>query len=470
MQVTEIAAEGLRREFKITFAASEIESRVQSRLARLAKTVRLPGFRPGKAPLPLLKKQYGRSILGEVLEEAVDEGSKKTIGDNQLRPALRPKIEVTSFDEGKDLEFEVKLETLPEVPEIDLGAVALTRQVAEVPLDKVEQAIDGFAKSRQKFEPLAEPRPAEDGDQLVIDFEGRIDGELFEGGSAKDLPLRLGSKGMIPGFEEQLLGAMPGEERELKVTFPADYASAEVAGKDAVFKVTVKDIKAPVPIAIDDDWAKELGLEGLSELKDTFQKRFTDEYQGLSRARMKRSLLDQLAASYKFPVPQGMVDLEFEAIWKQLEDEMQRTGSTIAEQGKSEDELKGEYRDIAERRVRLGLILSDIGTKNEITVESEELQQAVMREAMRYPGQERKVFEFFKGNQQALEQLRAPMFEDKVCDFIFEKAQVVEQPVSVEELMKDPDEDSEANAGAAAAVGAAIEAEEAEAAAAKPAT
>jgi len=288
MQVTEIAAEGLKREFKVTFAASEIESRVQSRLARLAKTVRLPGFRPGKAPLPLLKKQYGRSILGEVLEEAVDEGSKKTIGDNQLRPALRPKIEVTSFDEGKDLEFEVKLETLPEVPEVDLGALALTRQVAEVPLDKVEQAIDGFAKSRQKFEPLAEPRPAEDGDQLVIDFEGRIDGELFEGGSAKDLPLRLGSKGMIPGFEEQLVGAMPGEERELKVTFPADYASAEVAGKDAVFKVTVKDIKAAVPIAIDDDWAKELGLEGLSELKDTFQKRFTDEYKGLSRTRMKR--------------------------------------------------------------------------------------------------------------------------------------------------------------------------------------
>ena len=200
MQVTEIAAEGLKREFKVTFAASEIESRVQSRLARLAKTVRLPGFRPGKAPLPLLKKQYGRSILGEVLEEAVDEGSKKTIGDNQLRPALRPKIEVTSFDEGKDLEFEVKLETLPEVPEVDLGALALTRQVAEVPLDKVEQAIDGFAKSRQKFEPLAEPRPAEDGDQLVIDFEGRIDGELFEGGSCQGPAAAARQQGHDPGL------------------------------------------------------------------------------------------------------------------------------------------------------------------------------------------------------------------------------------------------------------------------------
>ncbi|MFZ1426340.1 MAG: trigger factor [Geminicoccaceae bacterium] len=468
MQVTEIAAEGLKREFKVTVAASEIESRVQSRLARLAKTVRMPGFRPGKAPLPLLKKQYGRSILGEVLEEAVDEGSKKTIGDNQLRPALRPQIEVTSFDEGKDLEFALKMELLPEVPEVDLGALTLVRQVADVPAERVEQAIDSFAKSRQKFEPLAEPRPAQDGDQATIDFEGRIDGELFEGGAAKDFPLRLGSKSMIPGFEEQIVGAMPGDAREVQVTFPADYGRAEMAGKEAVFTVTVKDIKAPLPIAIDDNWAQELGLEGLSELKDTFQKRFTDEYQGLSRTRMKRALLDQLAGQYQFGVPQGMVDLEFDAIWKQLQDEMERTGSTLAEQDKSEDELKAEYRDIAERRVRLGLILSDIGTRNDVVVETEELQQAITREAMRYPGQERKVFEFFKGNQQALESLRAPLFEDKVCDFIFERAQVTEQPVSLEELMRDPDEDSEANAGAAAVVGAAIEAETAEADATKP--
>lgn len=470
MQVTEIAADGLKREFKVTVAASEIESRVQSRLARLAKTVRMPGFRPGKAPLPLLKKQYGRSILGEVLEEAVDEGSKKTIGDNQLRPALRPEIEVTSFDEGKDLEFALKLELLPEVPEVDIGALTLVRQVADVPAERVEQAIDSFAKSRQKFEPLAEPRPAQDGDQVTIDFEGRIDGELFEGGAAKDFPLRLGSKSMIPGFEEQIVGAMPGDVREVQVTFPADYGRAEMAGKEAAFTVTVKEIKAPLPIAIDDNWAQELGLEGLSELKDTFQKRFTDEYQGLSRIRMKRALLDQLAGQYRFGVPQGMVDLEFDAIWKQLQDEMERTGSTLAEQGKSEDELKAEYRDIAERRVRLGLILSDIGTKNDVVVETEELQQAITREAMRYPGQERKVFEFFKGNQQALESLRAPLFEDKVCDFIFERAQVSEQPVSVEELMRDPDEDTdaEANASAAAVVGAAIEAEAAAAEADKP--
>ena len=449
MQVEQVAAVGLKREFKVTVPAGEIEDRVRSRLEKLAKTVRLPGFRPGKAPLPLLKKQYGRSILGEVLEQAVDEGSKRTIGDNQLRPALRPKIEVTSFDEGKDLEFEVKMEILPEVPPVELSSISLTRLVAETPPEKVDQAIENFAKSRQKFETPAEPRPAADGDQIVIDFEGKIDGVAFEGGAGQGFPLRLGSNSMVPGFEEQLVGALPGETREVAVTFPEGYGRAEISGKDAVFTVTVNEVKAPVPVAIDEDWAKELGFESLAELKETFAKRFTDEYKNMSRARLKRALLDRLAADYAFAVPEGMVDLEFEAIWKQLTDEMERTGDTFGEGDKSEDVLKAEYRSIAERRVRLCLILSDLGTKNEVQVEGEELQQAVMREAMRYPGQERKVFEFFKGNPQALEQLRAPLFEDKVCDFIFERVQLTDQPVSIEELMKDPDEEPEAAPAAA---------------------
>jgi trigger factor len=390
-----------------------------------------------------LKKQYGRSILGEVLEEAVDEGSKRTIGDNQLRPALRPKIEVTSFDEGKDLEFELKLEVLPEVPAVGLGDIALTRLVAEPPSGSVSEALENLARSRQKFEALAEPRAVQDGDQAIIDFVGRIDGEPFEGGSANDFPLRVGSKGMVPGFEEQILGAMPGEAREVTVTFPEGYGKPEIAGKEAVFTVTVKEIKAPVPFTIDEKWAEELGFESLAEVQETFQKRFSDEYQNVSRARLKRALLDQLAEAYKFDVPQGMVDLEFEAIWKQLEEEMKRTGQTYETLGKGEDEVRAEYRSIAERRVRLGLLLSDIGMKNEVKVEGEELQQAVMREAMRFPGQERKVFEFFKSNPSALEQLRAPIFEDKVCDFIFTQAQVTDQAVSPEELMKDPDEDEE---------------------------
>lgn len=451
MQVTEIAAEGLKREFKVTVPASEIETRVQTRLERLAKTIRLPGFRPGKAPLPLLKKQYGRSILGEVLEEAVDEGSKRTIGDNQLRPALRPKIEVTSFDEGQDLEFELKLEVLPEVPQVELGSLVLTRPVAEPPAERVAEALESFAKARQKFEPIAEPRPAQQGDQVVIDFVGRIDGEVFEGGSGEAFPLRLGAGTMIPGFEDQIVGAMPGEAREVDVTFPADYGHADYAGKAASFMVTVKEIKAPVAFTLDEEWAQSLGFDTLVEVQETFQKRFAEEYRGISRARIKRELLDRLAEGYPFDVPQGMVDLEFEAIWKQITDEMQTAGKGFEDAGKSEDELKVEYRAIAERRVRLGLLLADIGSKNEIKVEGEELQQAVMREAMRYTGQERKVLEFFKSNPAALEQLRAPIFEDKVCDFIFTRAQVTERQVTPEELMKDPDEDEAGPAAEAAA-------------------
>lgn len=452
MQVTQIAADGLRREFKVTFPADEIETRVRARLTELARTARVPGFRPGRVPVPLLKKQYGRSILGEVLEQAVDEGSKQTIGDNQLRPALRPKIEVTSFDEGRDLEFELKLEVLPEVPPVELEAIALTRLVAEPPAERVGEAIESFAKARQKFEPPAEPRPARDGDQVTVDFVGRIEGQPFEGGNGAGVPLRLGSGSMIPGFEAQLVGAAPGETREVKVTFPPDYGRAGLAGKEAEFTVTVKEVKAPVPFALDEAWAQELGFDNLDEVRSTFQKRFADEYRNVSRARLKRALLDRLAEGFPFEVPRGMVDLEFDAIWKQLTDEMERTGSGLAELGKDEEEVKAEYRAIAERRVRLGLLLSDIGTRNEIKVEGEELQQAVMREAMRFQGQERKVIEFFKSNPAALDQLRAPIFEDKVCDFIFTRASVAEQPVTPEELMKDPDEEG----GAAVALPAAV--------------
>ena len=282
---------------------------------------------------------------------------------------------------------------------------------------------------------------------MTIDFVGRLDGEPFEGGSAKGVPLRLGSGVMVPGFEDQLVGAMPGEVREIGVSFPERYGRADVAGKPAQFTVTVHEVKAPVPLEIDDAWAQGLGFEDLAEVRATFEKRLRDEYAGLSRARLKRALLDRLAADYRFEVPQGMVELEFDAIWKQLEEELRRGGTSAEDEGKSEEELKAEYRAIAERRVRLGLILSDIGVRNEVKVESEELQQAVMREAMRFPGQERKVFDYLKGNAAALEQIRAPLFEDKVCDFIFERAAVTEQTVPVEELTRDPDETAATPAG-----------------------
>jgi trigger factor len=462
MQVTELSAEGLKREYRITVPADEIATRVNGRLQRLQRTVRMPGFRPGKAPLPLLRKQYGRSIMGEVLEEAVEEGTRQAVEGGQLRPAMRPKVDVTSFDEGKDLEFKVDLELLPEVPEVELESLELTRLTTEVDDEKVERALENLARARQRYEAAADAeRAAREGDQVVIDFEGRIGGETFEGGSGKGFSLVLGSKSMVPGFEDQLVGAKPGERRQVAITFPAEYPAPDVAGKEAVFDVTVELVKEPVTVAIDDAWAKELGEEDLAAVKARLRERLGQEYGNLGRARMKRQLLDRLAERYAaVPVPEGMVQMEFDAIWKQLQDEMRRTGEGPETVGKSEEELKEEYRKIAERRVRLGLILSDIGNRNGVRVEGEELQQAVLREAMRFPGQERKVFEFFRSNAGALEQLRAPLFEDKVCDFVFGKAKVEERPVPLEELLRDPEDDdgaagAEAPAPAAAAAAAA---------------
>ncbi len=451
MQVTEVAAEGLKREYKVVVAASEIEGKVEARLRKLAQTAKVPGFRPGKVPLSLLKRQYGRQVMGEILEQAVDEGSKQAINDNQLKPALRPKIEVTSFDDGQDLEFKLDLEVLPEVPEVDLKAISLIRQVVEVADARVDDAIANVAKVRRKFEPLAEPRPAADGDQVTLDFEGRIDGEPFEGGKAENFTLVIGSGQMIPGFEAGLIGRSAGETAEIEVTFPEDYGRDNLKGKAATFTVTLKEIKAGSAVTVDDDFAKELGAESLDDLKGKIRERLAADYRGIGRQKVKRALLDDLAERVKFAVPEGMIDLEFNAIWRQLEEEMKRTESTFESMGQSEDETKAEYRQIAERRVRLGLVLSDIGIKNEVKVEGAELQQAVMEQARRYPGQEKQVFEYFRDTPAALEQLRAPIFEDKVVDFILQMAQVTDTPVTVEELMKDPDDEAVGETAAPAA-------------------
>ncbi len=442
MQVTEVAAEGLKREYKVVVEAGEIEGKVEARLKKLAKTAKVPGFRPGKVPISLLKKQYGRQLMGEILEQAVDEGSKQAIAENQLRPALRPKIEVTKFDDGTDLEFKLDVEVLPEVPPVDLKAVSLTRQVVEIEDSRVEDAIANVAKARRQFEPLAEPRPAADGDQVTLDFEGSIDGVPFEGGKAEDFTIVIGSGQMIPGFETALIGKSIGEKAEIEATFPEDYGREDLRGKTATFQIEVKDIKAAAERPIDDDFAKELGAESLDDLKAKIKERLASDYRGIARQKVKRALLDDLAERCRFAVPEGMVELEFNAIWKQLEEEMKRTESSFESMGQSEEETKKEYRDIAERRVRLGLVLSDIGIKNEVKVEGAELQQAVMEQARRYPGQEKQVFEYFRDTPAALEQLRAPIFEDKVVDFILELAEVKDETVSIEELMKDPDEEA----------------------------
>ena len=449
MQVTELSAEGLKREYKVVVEAAEIEGQVAHRLEELKGRIRMPGFRPGKVPIGLLRKQYGRSVMGEVLEQAVNRGSQKAIADHELRPALRPKIEVTSFDEGADLEFTMALEVLPEVPEVDLGKIELTRPVAEVGEETIAGALDRFAKRFQEYAPPAEPRPSQTGDRVVIDFEGRIDGEVFEGGKAEDVPLVLGSGFMLPGFEEQLTGVEAGADVSVEASFPESYPNADLAGKAATFAVKVKEVAEPKPLVLDDDLAKGQGFDDLQALKNAIRDGIAGEYAQLSRAKVKRALLDDLAENYRFQVPAGMVELEFEAIWKQLKQEMERSGEALAE-GKSEDELKEEYRAIAERRVRLGLILSDVGQKNELKVEQHELNAAIMDQARRYPGQEQKVLEFFRKNPAAVEQLRAPLYEDKVVDFILQMANVSERQVTPEELMADPDAEEEASASGGA--------------------
>jgi trigger factor len=456
MQVTELSAEGLKREYKVVVQAAEIEDQVAHRLEELKGRVRMPGFRPGKVPIGLLRKQYGRSVMGEVLERAVNQGSQKAIADHELRPALRPKIEVTAFDEGADLEFTMALEVLPEVPAVDLNKIELVRPVAEVSETTLAGALDNFSKSLQQYEAPAEPRPSQTGDRLIIDFEGRVDGAPFQGGKAEDVPLVLGSGFMLPGFEDQLTGVEQGAEIAVDVEFPEGYPNPDLAGKPATFAVSVKEIAQPKPLVLDDDLAKTQGFDGLDALKTAIRERFARDYAQLSRARVKRALLDHLAENYPFQVPAGMVDLEFEAIWKQLKEEMERTGEELAE-GKSEEELKEEYRAIAERRVRLGLILSDIGQNNQLKVEQHELNAAIAEQARRYPGQEQKVLDFFRNNPSALEHLRAPLYEDKVVDFILQLANVSERQVTPEELMAEPEADATGETAAGAAVAAAVD-------------
>ncbi len=441
MQVTELTAEGLKREYRITYPADEIESRVKGRLERLQQSIRLPGFRPGKAPLPLLRKQHGRAIRAEVVEEAVNEGTRQTLEDKQLRPALRPKIDIISPGEMGDLEFKLDLEILPDVPEQGLDGLELTRLVAEIDDAKVEETLQRLAQARQKFEAVAEPRAAAEGDQVVIDYEGRIDGEQFEGGTRSGEALRLGSDTTIPGFESGIVGMMPGETRELEIKFPDEYGVPHLAGKAATFKVTLNEVRAPVAYELDDAWAQEMGEASVDEVRARIRERLGAEYSNVTRMRLKRQLLDQLAERYQFPVPEGMVQLEFDAIWQQLTAEMERTGGSFGEGDRSEEAMRTEYRRIAERRVRLGLVLSDIGNRNGVRVENEELQRAVFREAMRYPGEQRQFIEFVRGNPAMLEQIRAPLFEDKVCDFIFGQAKVEERTVPVEELLRDEEED-----------------------------
>jgi trigger factor len=435
MQITEISASGLKREYKVVINAAALESTVNQKLETIRGQVNMPGFRPGKAPAALIKKQYGRALLGEAMEESVNSALQKTLEDNNLRPAMQPKVDIQTFEEGKDFECTIAVEVLPEIVPGDFKAIKLERLVVEPGDAEVEEFLTRLSEQQKTYEKA--DRASEKGDQVVIDFSGSVNGVKFDGGTASDYPLVLGSNTFIPGFEDQLVGLKAGDEKTVTVTFPENYGNADLAGKPAEFACTVKEVRAAGAVTIDDEFAKRFGLASLQELKDNIKRDLGQEYKSLSRMKLKRGLLDQLADQHSFEVPPGMVGLEFDQIWNEISADKARLEAEMAEEKKTEDELKEEYRKIAERRIRLGLLLSEVGRQNNIEVKPEEITRAMVEQARRFPGQERQVMEYFQKNPEAAQSLRAPIFEDKVVDFIVEMATVTDKPVTKEELQKE---------------------------------
>ncbi|HCX14079.1 MAG TPA: trigger factor [Rhodospirillaceae bacterium] len=440
MQVIDKTADGLDHEFNVVVTAAEIEEKVMIRLTEVGQQVRLPGFRPGKVPMNLLRKRFGQAIRGEVIEKTVEESTQAALTEKALQPAMQPKVDLIQSDEGKNLEFSVQLEVLPTIETPDFSDLELTRLVAKVTDEEFGKTLEGLLKSRRTTETISEDRPAAKGDAVIADYVGQIDGEVFDGGTAEDAIIELGSGTFIPGFEEQLEGSKAGQKVTIKVTFPSDYQNSELAGKAAEFEVKIKELCKLVLPELNDELAKSMGMDDVEAFKARTRDLLQEDYDKASRLRMKRQLLDRLAESYSFDVPKGMVDLEFKAIWDKMDEAAKAGQLELEDAGKSEEELKAEYRGIAERRVRLGLLLSDAGQKNGIEVSPDDLGGAVREEALRYPGQESAVMEFYQNNQQALESLRAPIFEDKVVDHIMSTAKVTDKQVSVEELLSDPDE------------------------------
>ncbi len=439
MQIEELLNEGLVREYKVVVAAKELDDRLDTILQDFRANARIKGFRPGKAPISLLKKMHGERAKGQVLSETMQETSAKVFEDKGIRPAVRPEVDMGDYEDGKDLEYTLKVEILPEVSVEDFKAPALERWVADITDKEITEALERIASQQKSFKKAAKTAKAGEGDAVLIDYVGSVDGVEFDGGKGEDFQLELGSAMFIPGFEEQLIGSKAGEDKVVTVTFPEEYQSSELAGKEAEFKVSVKEVRKPAEAKLDDDLAKNLGLDDLDALKEAVKGQIEADNNNLARAFLKRKLLDALAESYDFAVPAGMVAMEFAQIWEQLKRDAITSGEAKPEdfEGKDapEDETEAaEFRSIAERRVRLGLLLSEIGVKNSIQVSQEEVNRRIIEEARRYPGQEAQVFQYFQQNEDARAQLRAPIFEEKVVDFVLESAELTDKTVSREEL------------------------------------
>lgn len=439
MQIIQTSAEGLKRAFTITVEAETIAQRTEARLQQLQQTAQIKGFRRGKVPVSLLKQLYGEGLRGEVMQAAVEEATQSALQQHELKPAMQPKIELVKFENNSDLEYTLEVEVLPVIEPMDFTALKLERPVVEVTANEADEAIQRLAEQQRAF--TDKDAAAEDGDVVLIDYDGKIGGEPFDGGKSENVSVHIGGKMFIPGFEEQLVGAQKGDEKQINVAFPVDYGAKHLAGKDAVFDVKVHQVRAPEAITIDDAFAEKLGLENLEKLREAMQERIVTDFKSISRSRLKRSLLDELDKAHAFEVPPGMLAAEEEQIWRQFQQELQRRGQTLEDQDKSEEELRKEYLKIADRRVRLGLLLAEIGQRNNITVSDDALREVLFQQAAQFPGQEKMLFEYYQKNPQALMSLRAPLYEDKVIDFILELAQITDKPVSKEELLKEPDEE-----------------------------
>jgi trigger factor len=445
MEITETVNQPLRREFKITVGVRDLDEKLNSRLEGMKGQVTLKGFRPGKVPVAHLRKTFGKSMMGEIVQEAVAEYSQKAVEERSLRPAMSPQIQMVSpFEQvlagSEDLVFTMGIDLMPDFKLAELSTISLVRPTTEVSDENVMESLKRLASQQRTYEPKGDEAPAQDGDQLLIDFVGKIDSVPFEGGTAENAELVIGSGSFIPGFEDQLKGAKAGDAKLVAVTFPTDYPSANLAGKSAEFDVTVKEVRRGLEAEVDDSLATKLGLESLDKLRDAASAQLTAEYARASRAHLKRALLDALDASHSFELPPGMVDAEFKQIWAQVEQDIKSGNMAEEDKSKSEDELKEEFRRIAERRVRLGLVLSEFGRVNKVEVTQEELNRAVVAQARQYPGQEKRIFEIYRNNPDAVAQLRAPIFEDKVVDFLSGQVKITDKQVSREDLFKDPDD------------------------------
>jgi trigger factor len=426
MSITETLNEGLKRSYTVVVGASELASKLEAEVGKMAPQVKMPGFRPGKVPANLIKKMHGPALEGQVLESSIQDVTQKILTDYKIRPAMQPKIDVKNYGPDKDLEFSIAVEILPDVPPVSLDGISLERLIAPVSDADVQDSVERLVSSQKSWEAADAKHAAKSGEAVVIDFIGKVDGVAFDGGTGEAMQVELGSGQLIPGFEDQMIGLKAGDEKLINVTFPADYQSNELKGKAATFDISVKEVKLSKPMEINDEMAKSFGLESLDKLKEILKTQVEREHEGLSRTYVKRKLLDALAAQHDFAVPEGMVEAEFEQIWSQLQTEV---GEDEAEKAKLEAE-KDDYRNIAVRRVRLGLLLSEIGQSNNVQITQAEMNQLIAREAVKYPGQQKEVVKYFQDNQMAAAQLRAPLYEEKVVDYILSKITVTEKTVT----------------------------------------